>query len=506
MSKRSSVFIPVVSLRRARESNVYPVEGQLLEVFSCAYKTGPALHDEAVSRHKADLEHHDQIALAKDFDPVAAPLRSRGAALYRDGCAASGAVYKLGLRRPVMACHQWLRPRAWIAGQRLMAVGSRGPDEGRSAQLGLALALLSRVSASAPAAIIATGALERDHTSTARSSGLKSSDVEVVPVGELPAKLCLILDAARRGVFQQLEGRPRRICFFTPRTFEHNGQCLPVQQLKEVDALKHSGIEVIPIQWLSEAAEKIGARRTRYLTQDYLCQVALGCLLLLVVFVSAWSAWTLHPIPMAFLEDGASTTEPTPFRVCTSPDGTDRAVPLKEQGLAPIIPAASTIGWVVQIGEDETLDAQLAASLAFGGYHLAHVMLSEHTAPILLTPTDPRTGEPVRVRPGNSYAWQWLLNGRAEENALVILARRHHSFDLDGLSENLTARFVRHSPTPNEVTVDLVGARNFLISRAPGALWFGFRTTKGGDVCAAPSIPESSALRTMNSPSPAIKP
>ena len=160
--------------RRARCS-----EDRLIEVYTQHYAFDPLTKQEEAATREVDAKARD-----KDWDRVAAPLRKVG--LYQAGCAAASAVRKLGIRQPLTALYQRISRLAWIEGQRLQPAGAQRPSEGRSAELGLALVLLMCASGSRQRQIIATGALG------GQPQGMVEDDVEVLPVGSLPAKLRLV--------------------------------------------------------------------------------------------------------------------------------------------------------------------------------------------------------------------------------------------------------------------------------------------------------------------------
>jgi hypothetical protein len=149
MSSRRTVHIPIVQPGGSAGGRA---EDRLIEVYTQHYAFDPLTKAEEASQRAVDAKARD-----KDWDRVAAPLRKVG--LYQAGCAAASAVRKLGIRQPLTALFQRISRLAWIEGQRLQSAGAKGPSEGRSAELGLALALLMCASGSRDRQIIATGAL-----------------------------------------------------------------------------------------------------------------------------------------------------------------------------------------------------------------------------------------------------------------------------------------------------------------------------------------------------------
>ncbi len=161
---RRTVHIPIVRPNRGQAGHDGQ-EDRLIEIYT--------QHHALEALTKAEEERNfaiDVKALDKDWDRVAAPLRKVG--LYQAGCTAASAARKIGLEPPLTALYQRISRLAWIEGQRLQPAVGKGPSEGRSAELGLALVLLMSASGGHDQQIIATGALGGQPLGVARDDCL----------------------------------------------------------------------------------------------------------------------------------------------------------------------------------------------------------------------------------------------------------------------------------------------------------------------------------------------
>ncbi len=466
MSTRHSVLIPMIAPSADQSGD----DGHLLEVYSILYGVQDGSHTQAsvVSEDSNQKQRIDEKALDKYWDLVAAPLRTSGAALYRAGCAAVSAVRKLGLTVPYSALYQRFRPQAWIEAQRLYAASPEGPTEGRSAELGLALALLMGAGLSRGRCVIATGAL------TGASSRIKTDDVEILPVAGLPEKLNTVLRLAERGALPELGARSNPVVL-TPRTFERGGSQHVVSGLRVIAELEANGVRVVPVGWLSEAKTVLGIRHARYLRIDRYLQMACAALVVLALSICSWLWWKNAPIEMAFLP-GASAAKAEPFHACFAKDRDYYIMKaVSRDGPVNVVRSGETLGWKVRIGDPESLDAGIAGLIGTTDiYYVANAMVAENSeAKIVALPTPVRAGETVE--------WGWTLNERTETNALVLLVRRGRPFDADDIRERLFARFPNAAGGTSRL--DITGAANYLMQSAPGALKFVFQTRQNGPEC-----------------------
>ncbi len=467
MSSRRTVQIPIVQ-PGGRSLASDGAEDRLIEVYTQHYAFDPLTKQEEAASREVDAKARD-----KDWDRVAAPLRKVG--LYQAGCAAASAVRKLGIRQPLTALYQRISRLAWIEGQRLQPAGAQGPSEGRSAELGLALVLLMCASGSRHRQVIATGALG------GQPRGVLDDDVEVLPVGSLPAKLRLV------GTLAQHEGLPGvgqggEVLFFTPRRFERDDGWAEVEMLPEVARLKELGVRVVPVERLSEAAAELKALRARHLFHDRLAQALVGAVLLVGFTGYAWSALQHRPIAMMFLPGGGTALDPEPYVACFTKDGGFYPTPLGREGLARTIPVGQTLGWRVQIGEPEAGGGGLANWFRPERYYVAQVMVSEHSRAKIMVPQQ-SGNEVVTVPPGGIWEWGWQLNDRPEDNGLVLLAQAEAPFDPDALRAELIKQFPPAAGADDGAALDVTAATNFIAGKAPGAAKFIVQTVERSVPC-----------------------
>lgn len=469
MSLRRTVHIPIVRPGGGAADDVAAAgdgDNRLIEIYTQVGGFEP------LSRQEEDAARAvDQKARDKDWDRVAAPLRKAG--LYQAGCAAASAVRKLGIKRPLTALYQQVSRHAWIEGQRLHAATPQGPTEGRSAELGLALVLLLGGSASRHRQIIATGALGGQPAGTAQP------DVEVLPVGSLREKLRLVLTLARHDALPGRD-RGREMLFFTPRHFDEGSGAEPVEALPEVADLLEVGVRVRPVARLGEASAMLRADRARHLVGD---RIAASLLLVAALGIggsSAWSALREDHVPMTFVGGGGDASAAEPFQVCFDSDGGYVPKPLDGRGLGHRLPAGATLGWEVRVGDDEPRDG-LRGWFAPERYHVAQIMLSEHSPAKVMVPRA-GDGRALTVSPGAVWSWGWELNGRAESNSLVLLARGDRPFDADALRGDLVERFPE-AASEGAGSLDVTAATNYLSGRAPGSVAFVVETVEEADPC-----------------------
>lgn len=186
--KHYNVLIPIVSLGDDNDKS------HLLHVYSSLQNT----------------PGDDAKALDAGLDAVVAPLLMQG--LYRTGLTALGTVRKFGLKKPRMAFYQWFKPQAGIDHQRVRCVPAKGPTDGGSAELGIALSLLMGATDSRETWVIATGRLAPQLAGEAQMT--RDRDAKVYPIGSLVEKLRLAKQNAKNN---QLNANVRY--FFIPETF-----------------------------------------------------------------------------------------------------------------------------------------------------------------------------------------------------------------------------------------------------------------------------------------------
>lgn len=290
MKTRYSVYCPAVPLAMSAD-----VEGEscLFEIYAEHYRLGEDLTDrQPTTQRTISL---DDKAIRKQWEPVAAPLRSAG--LYESGCTAVAAVRKLGLTPPPGAVYQKFHRLAYVNDLRLHLTAARAPSEwqthagaieGRSAELALALALLLAASRRPDRLVIATGRLG------AQPAGTRSEDpdVEVLEVGKVPEKLRLIERLALDHKLPRGPNHTDSVWVFTPATFKNGEASVAVETLPEVRRLKMLGITVIQVGTLSEAAGHLAVKRAHWMRQDSVwLGWIVGAPLFLVALAWAASYW-----------------------------------------------------------------------------------------------------------------------------------------------------------------------------------------------------------------------
>jgi len=466
---RRTVHIPIVQPNRNQAAHDVQ-EDRLIEIYT--------EHHALEALTKAEEERNfaiDVKALDKDWDRVAAPLRKVG--LYQAGCAAASAARKVGIDPPFTALYQRISRLAWIEGQRLQPAVGKGPSEGRSAELGLALVLLMSASGSNDPQIIATGALG------GQPRGVSSDDVEVMPVGSVPEKLRLVAALARNKALPRFDER-RKLLFFVPKQFERDGAMHDTTSLSEVDELADLGVRVVPVGRLGEAAAILDARRSRHLFYDRLAQAAMIGLMVLGTAGFAWSHWsTHHNIPIRFIAGGGLALSSEPYQACFTNDGGFYPIPLGRSGVGRSLPAGETLGWRVQVGDPPDQQGWLAGFFAPERYRVAHAMLSQHSRVKVIVPETPGGG-PVTVSPGEIWEWGWQLNDKPEINSLVLLAIADEPIDANALRSDLIERFPKAKGSPvGEKGLDITAAANYLASKAMGATKFNVQTLERTSQC-----------------------
>ncbi|MDH3660866.1 MAG: hypothetical protein OEU92_12725 [Alphaproteobacteria bacterium] len=461
---RRTVHIPIVQ-PGASEAGVKRQEDRLIEIYTQHQGLSPLSAPEAAKAAAIDSKARD-----KDWDQVAAPLRKVG--LYQAGCAAASAVRKLGIEPPFGALYQQVARLAWIEAQRLQSASPSGPSEGRSAELGLALALLMGASGSPDRQVIATGALG------GQPSGHNADDVEILPVGSLPGKLDLVLTLASHDNLPRFN-RERELLFFTPLTFEDDGEQRDVSSLPVVEQLLKFGVHVVPVGRLGEAATILKARRARHLAADRFLQAGVAALALVVAAGAAWHLWPSPKITMTFLPAGGMALAAEPYQACFTPDGGYYPVPLDRDGIVRTMPAGSTLGWNITIDDPGTGEHLLGRWVQPDQYHVAQIMLASSSPAKVVTPSLP-DGRPIELPPGGAWEWGWKLTDKPENNMLVLLAQPEKPFDAAEIRRSLVEQFPANGADGG---LDLTAAANFLSTLAPGSVRFSVRTVEEEERC-----------------------
>ena len=434
---RRYVLIPIVKPGNNDVAESSSINDQLIEVYTQPYTFG---------------DDTDNRAIDKDWDRVAATLRK--AKLYDSGCVATSAVHKLGLKKPKMAIYQWLKPQAWLEKQRLYLSYPEYSVEGNSAELGLALVLLMAASGSPYRQVIATGALRGKNGQTQL---LREHDVKVWPVGKLEEKLKLVIQKVEKGELL----RDKNLLFFIPKYYNQGETRIEVESLPEVQTLRTLGIQVVPIEWLSEAAKKLKADTARYLPQDLIFKWLMIALLVISLSWVSWVGWRDRAISMAFVTANPETLSAEPFLVCFKGEEV-RYQRIVREGIVPIVPTTSTLGWQIKIGEASSFDSFLSQWFGYQGYYVAYLIISQFSAPKI---------NRIRIYPDKNWIWSWKLNELEEDNKLILLAQRQ-PFNLRKLE-----RLVKPPESKTaQVPIDITKIANDIESQFPNGLYFTFKT------------------------------
>jgi hypothetical protein len=455
---RRYVLIPIVKLRNNDAVESSATNDQLIEVYTQPYTFG---------------DDTDNQAIDKGWDRVAVTLRQINQVLYRSGGVAAGMVRKFGLKRPRMAFYQWLKPQAWLEQQRLYSSAPKELSEGNSAELGLALVLLMAASGSPYRQVIATGAL------SGQTQLIRERDVEVQPVNNLVEKFKLVIQQVEEGKLP----RDKNLLFFIPKYYDQKKtKRVEVESLPEVQTLRTLGIQVVPIEWLSEAAEKLKTNTARYLPQDLILKWFIIALLLVSLSWVSWVEWRDRAIEMEFLKPNNSFTFAEPYLVCdikNQPlEKVHNPIEIKRNKVTHFVPVInSALGWQVKVGQADNFDTLLSQWLGYQGYYVAAILLSESEMEIITSRKKEESGI-VRIRSGEDWR-RYVTFEDGPDNTTVILilvAQRHKPINSSKLTTSIEQ--FRQTITTNAVEPDIRAKTDFILSQFPGGLIFRFKTVE----------------------------
>lgn len=436
---RRSVLIPIVA--PGAEA------GRLLHVLARAGEAGPAVDDpRKLDRTIAALYEHR---------------------LYRAGLAALGAVARVA-RRPTPLLGGWLGTGDTGHGAVLTAVNGQDfkgltEDNAGSAELGLALALMMQAGRSGPAAVYATGALDRGAT----LDGVAAPGVAILPVGGLVAKLAAV--GASVGLADGGAGASRTAHLFLPdRTLDgqttahvHRAE---IAQLVATFAARGVTLAVHPVATLDQALDVLGIRRLpRPPRERAAIGLALTGIAAAAIGIGAWG-WLTGPVTLAFgtlaAPNGASIATPfatkidvadgrlVPRPVCRGPDG------------VPLFRAGEQLVMKIEVTDETPLVRHL------GGTRFAIIGLSEISG-VREWPEELIGGDgtaPLLVRIP-------IADGTPETNTIVVLAQRVRRFSGLALRDDVRAVMDK---APREERLN--AALAYLARRAPGHLVYKLAT------------------------------
>lgn len=440
-SLRSTVYIPLVELTDQ--------PNQLLEIYSENQNFG-----------QSEL---DSKSLDKDWHYIAAELRRVG--LYEDGLQAINSVRKLGLKIPLWAVYQKFKKYSWLDNQRLHSVNIF-ECEGESAQLGLAIALLTNASQSPIQHVIATGKLSNDTTKNQHHP----HDVAIDSVAGIQQKLQLLIEKRQNNTL--LSTTP--LFCFTPYFYQQADKNALVSALPEIDQLKDLNIKVIPIRWLSEAAKILTAKTSHHLPQDKRLLATSSIISTLILTGCLYLSWWYNPIPIHILT-GKQKAEP--FLVCTNQDDSEVTYhALERDGGIPTFPVFSQknnpynigIAWRMSVGK--TWLSQ--------HYYAVFIHIGEKTG-IKIVNHYPDSGRDITLIANEPFEWYWEIKEESAKNQdnVLILAVQKTPINTDTINQEFTQRFPTNSP------IELLAARNYLDSQLPNNYTFTYRSILTSTPC-----------------------
>lgn len=437
-----------------------------------------------IARVQADGEH--DRAGDDGLNRQIADLRDWG--LYEAGAIALGAARRVRLLPQRLALFQRLFPRALTPS---LAV-TNGPDlmgltpqNARSAELGLALAMLMYSGQSAARLVIATGALARDVAPGAPAS---DDDVAVLPVGEISRKLQAVGDAIES---QTGAARADRVILFLPErtvTGEPMIELHAADISRLVERFQQVGglIEAKPVASLGQAMAVLGVSALPVTRADRMFNAAIvASVVSIMAVLSAWT-WLNAPVQLAFSPMLIANGDPVPTpaqAVFRSQTGKFEIRPVCRgpQGL-PVYGAGGSLIARIAIENRSTLVDYL------GGYHFVVVTVSEQSG-VKLHPEqsfEAAANGVVPAREARSALAQGLsvafaIKPPAEPNKVIVLARRIWPFDTDRLSRDLDA-VTAGKPLAQRINTVVT----YLAGRAPGYLDYSFISVDGDPVCSGP--------------------
>jgi hypothetical protein len=411
--------------------------------------------------------------------------------LYEAGAIALGAVRRLNLPHRRLALFQRLRPATaypYLSVTNGPDIIGLQPENTQSAELGLALGVLMYAGQSSAEQVIATGCLDRQ----AWSGSGRQDDVRVLPVSEIGKKIVALRDslASQKGA-----ALATQVQFFLPATTIDGADTLAEhrQALDDLAAAfkrKDIELEVCPVESLRDAASTLGIGFYEVTTADRVASAALAAAACLIVVALGAAAWLNAPIQLAYGAVATANGErvPTPLRAVF--DSTRAKYVLEgtcigAQGLP-----------TFQVDDSLVLDVQATDRYrAFGAWpdhRFVVVAVSERSGVKVFPPetigavNDRETGgedsSPDIRQSGKLLSIQIPVGPPAEENKVIILARRLLGFDADDLLDELEEVIADKPPSAriNAVVSHLAG-------RAPGYLDYSFMSAEGELPCAEES-------------------
>ena len=192
--------------------------------------------------------------------------------------------------------------------------------------------------------------------------------------------------------------------------------------------------------------------------------------LVLIILLGGWIMWRDRAISMKFVIANPETLSAEPFLVCFKGQEVYYQR-IAREGIVPIVPIESTLGWQIKIGEANSFDKLLDQWLGYQGYYVAYLMISEFSEPKVHKRADEK-GKVMRILPGQEWAWSWKLNDQAEDNMLILLTQRQ-PFNLNEVRKLLDS----------SVPMNITKIADSINSKIPNGLYFTFRTIESKSQC-----------------------
>lgn len=415
------------------------------------------------------------------FDPQLAKLFGWGT-LYQSGATAMSAVRRLRLGSVGVGRLRMLRGQpipGYLSLQNAADIAGLDPANSRSAELGLALALIAYCGQSQATAIAATGQLE----TTARLGQAVDRSVKVEPVGRLAAKIAAVADNVEA---QALGARTGRLCFYLPARTEDGAETLvayagELERLRRVCALQGGTLDVCPVETLNDAVVHLGIRGIQPTPADRMIATGLGVGALALIGWVAWASFVNAPMRLVFedivLADGNKVHSPL------------RATFEQERGAFVMSPAClgPQATPVYRSGEMLVLRAAVRNSGTWNGLLSGHqfivVGVSERSGVKVLPPV--AFAPPLHdVDAGVSLAGETLsvalpIEGPPERTKLVVLSKRGSPFDAAQVRKTI------EEATAGKIENERINAATAALTRlAPGYIDYTFRSAEGDVSCA----------------------
>jgi hypothetical protein len=333
-------------------------------------------------------------------------------------------------------------------------------ENARSAELGLALALLLFQSQASTRCVLATGSV----------SSVDGGKVSVLPVNHLHRKFATV-----EKHYLQIDIARPPVLMLVPET-DPDGNGVAKRYAPEIERLAALGIAVQPVSDLSEAAERIDALRPAWPTGARATVATALAALLLVGLASAAIRALSVPIPLAFtdalLVEGG-TIQQAPFRATRQPEGTwvSRPPCSTKDGL-PAYRPNDQVMFAARAGDRMDWIGQLS------GLYITLVAVT----PGSIIKVMPINAADRAYAPGEPIFWAWPLTKPSEPGPILIavLAQRLGPLDRDQLAKNLHSQLKLLEPAER-----LNGAQRYLEQIAPGAMFYYLREIGENEQCSS---------------------